>query len=200
MPVRQTRPVEGSEGLIRRGIGLEWTTLGWNVVGVGVLAYLALGTSSVALAGFGLDSLIEIAASAVVLWELSGSGAERRRRALRIIGAAFIALAVYLSAQSTVSLVLRHHPSPNLGGIVWTAATAAVMFGLAAAKSRTGKALANAVLIAEGRVTFVDAMLAIAVLLGVTLDLVFAWWWADAVVSYVLAFYAVREAVNIFRD
>lgn len=75
---------------------LEWFTLGWNVVGVLVLGFLAYTASSVALVGFELDSLIEIGASTVVLWELSGTGEARQRRALRMIGVAFIALAAYL--------------------------------------------------------------------------------------------------------
>jgi divalent metal cation (Fe/Co/Zn/Cd) transporter len=197
--MHQTQNVEDSEALVRRGIALEWTTLGWNVIGVGILAFLALSASSVALAGFGLDSLIEIAASAVVIWELSGSGPERRRWALRIMGIAFVALAAYLFAQSTVSLVVQHHPTPSLWGILWTGVTAIVMFALAFGKRRTGEALGNPVLVTEGRVTFVDGMLAVAVLLGVALDLLFDWWWADAVASYVLFFYAIREAVHVFR-
>ena len=185
--------------LLRRGRALEWVTLSWNVVGVGVLAYLSIAASSVALAGFGLDSLIEIGASAVVLWELAGSSEARQRVALRMIGIAFIALAVYLAAQSTVALVAGHHAGRSVGGIVWTGITAIVMFALAAGKSSTGRALGNPVLQAEGRVTRVDALLALAVLLGVTLDLLFGWWWADPLAGYVIVFYAVREAVEIFR-
>ena len=185
--------------LLRRGRALEWITLGWNVIGVVVLAVLAAAASSVALLGFGLDSLIEIGASAVVLWELSGTGEHRRRRALRMIAIAFLALGGYLVAQSVIALVVGHHPSPSVGGIVWTAVTALVMFALAAGKSRTGRALGNPVLQTEGRVTFVDGMLAVAVLLGLALDLWLGWWWADAVAGLVLAAYAVREAVAILR-
>ena len=95
---------------------MEWFTLGWNVVGVVVLAMLALTASSVALAGFGLDSFIEIGASTVVLWELSGMGEERQQRALKLIGAAFILLALYLAIQSVVALVSEDHASPGVGG------------------------------------------------------------------------------------
>src|ERR1700740_1119507 len=94
-----------SAGLLRRGFALEYATLGWNVAGLAVLAVAAVAARSVALAGFGLDSLIEIGASVVVLWELSGTGEERQRRALRLIGGAFLALAVYLTAQSLLVLV-----------------------------------------------------------------------------------------------
>jgi peptidoglycan/LPS O-acetylase OafA/YrhL len=148
--VRKTRDVTDSSVLLNRGRRLEWMTLSWNTVGVVVLAYLAVTSASVALAGFGLDSLIEIGASAVVLWELSGSGVARQARALRIIAVAFLSLAAYLTVQSTFALVTHHHPIPGLGGILWTSVTAVVMFVLAAVKGRTGRALGNSVLITEG--------------------------------------------------
>jgi divalent metal cation (Fe/Co/Zn/Cd) transporter len=185
--------------LLRRGKGLEWFTLGWNVVGVVVLTALAVAASSVALAGFGLDSFIEVGASTVVLWELSGTGEARQRRALKLIGLAFILLAVYLLVQSVLALLTVHHASPGVGGIIWTAVTAVVMFTLAALKGRTGRALGNRVLVTEGRVTFIDGLLAVAVLVGITLDLVLGWWWADPVAGLVIVYYAVREAIHIFR-
>jgi divalent metal cation (Fe/Co/Zn/Cd) transporter len=186
-----------NDTLLRRGYLLEWTTLGWNVVGIVVLAFAALAAKSVALAGFGLDSLIEIGASAVVLWELAGVG-ENRRRALRLIGVAFVLLAVYLAVQSTVVLATGFHPHHSPAGIAWTAVTAAVMFALAAGKARTGAALGNPVLRAEGRVTLIDGVLAVAVLLGLLLNLAAGWWWADPVAGYVLVFYAAREVREIF--
>jgi hypothetical protein len=97
-------------GLLRRGFALEFVTLAWNVAGIAVLAIAAVAARSVALAGFGLDSLVEIGASTVVIWELSGTGAERQRRGLRLIGYAFAALAAYLLAQSTVVLATGYHP------------------------------------------------------------------------------------------
>ena len=121
--------------LLWRGRALEVVTLSWNVVGVAVLAVAAWSARSVALAGFGLDSLIEIGASAVVLWELAGGPEGRQRRAMRLIGLAFVALAVYLLAQSTVVLVVGYHPHPSRLGIVWTGVTAGAMFALAAGKA-----------------------------------------------------------------
>ena len=180
--------------LLWRGRALEVLTLGWNVVGVGVLAVAAWSARSVALAGFGLDSLIEIGASAVVLWELAGAPEERQRRAMRLIGVAFVALALYLSAQSTAVLVVGFHPHPSLLGIVWTGVTAAAMFGLAAGKARVGMALDNPVLRTEGKVTLIDGMLATAVLVGLLLNAGLAWWWADPTAGYVLVFYGAREA------
>src|SRR5689334_4469412 len=111
------------QGLIRFGLALEWTTLGWNVAGIVVLAIAAVAARSVALAGFGLDSLIEIGASTVVVWELSGTGQERQQRGLRLIGYAFAALAIYLLVQSSVVLAGGYHPRHSVLGIVWTAVT-----------------------------------------------------------------------------
>jgi divalent metal cation (Fe/Co/Zn/Cd) transporter len=165
--------------LIRRGIALEWCTLGWNVAGIVVLAFAAITARSVALGGFGLDSLIEIGASTVVLWELWGTGAERQRRGPRLIGYDFAALGAYLLVQSTVVLATGYHPRHSALGIIWTAVTAAVMFALAAGKARTGRALDNPVLRTEGRVTVIDGILAVAVLVALVLNAVAGWWWAD---------------------
>jgi divalent metal cation (Fe/Co/Zn/Cd) transporter len=180
--------------LARRGVRLEYATLGWNVLGLVVLAVTALAARSVALAGFGLDSLIEIGASIVVLWELSDTHAGRQQRALRLIRVAFALLAVYLTVQSTLVLVTGYHAGHSPVGIAWTAITAAVMFALAAGKARTGAALDNPVLRTEGRVTLVDGILAVAVLAGLIGNAALGWWWADPVAGYVLVGYAVREA------
>ncbi len=187
------------QALLRRGFALEYVTLAWNVIGIVVLAIAAVAARSVALAGFGLDSLIEIGASTVVIWELSGTGEQRQRRALRLIGAAFAALAAYLLVQSTVVLATGYHPGHSVPGIIWTAVTAAVMFALAAGKARTGAALGNPVLRTEGRVTLIDGILATAVLAGLVLNAALGWWWADPAAGYVLVFYAGREVRDIYR-
>jgi divalent metal cation (Fe/Co/Zn/Cd) transporter len=186
-------------GLLRRGRLLEAATLAWNVLGIVVLGIAAITARSVALGGFALDSLIEIGASTVVLWELAGTGEDRQRRALRLIGAAFLGLAAYLTIQSTWSLIAGYHPRHSPLGIVWTAITAAVMFALAAGKARTGRALNNPVLITEGKVTMVDGLLAVAVLTGLVLNTTLGWWWADPATGYVLVYYGLREANEIFK-
>ena len=183
--------------LLRRGFLLEYATLGWNVVGVVVLAIAAIAARSVALAGFGLDSAIEIGASAVVVWELSDAHGTRRQVALRLIAVAFVFLGVYLTVQATWVLIVGHRAGHSPLGIAWTAATAVVMFALAAGKARTGRALGNDVLRAEGRITLVDGVLATAVLLGLSLNAAVGWWWADPLAGYVLVYYALREAYAI---
>jgi divalent metal cation (Fe/Co/Zn/Cd) transporter len=183
--------------LVRRGFVLEYVTLGWNVAGIVVLAIAAIAARSVALAGFGLDSLIEIGASTVVIWELSGTGENRQRRGLRLIAYAFAALAMYLLVQSTWVLATGYHSRHSPLGIAWTAVTAVAMFALAAGKARTGRDLDNRVLRTEGRVTTIDGILAVAVLLGLVLNATAGWWWADPAAGYVLVYYAVREVREI---
>lgn len=180
--------------LLRAGRRLEVLTLSWNVVGVAVLAVAAWSAKSVALAGFGLDSVVEIGASTVVLWELADVAQSRQHRAMRLIGSAFVVLALYLGTQSTIVLALRFHPHHSALGIAWTALTALSMFTLAYNKSRVGNALNNPVLISEGRITFIDGVLAASVLVGLSLNALAGWWWADPLTGYVIVYYAIREA------
>ena len=185
--------------LRRAGIVLEIITLAWNVVGVVLLGFLAYRSASVALLGFGLDSLIEIGASTVVIWELVGADEHRQRLGLRLIGIAFGLLAVYLLVQAVVALTSGHRAMPLEGGIWWTALTAVAMFLLAFGKHRVGRALQDPVLLTEGKVTLVDGILAAAVLVGILLNALFGLWWADPVAGLVIVFYAVREAVHALR-
>ncbi len=95
-------------------------------------------------------------------------------------------------------LAAGYHPRHSPVGIAWTAVTAVAMFALAAGKARTGRALGNPVLRTEGRVTLVDAILAVAVLAGLLLNAAAGWWWADPATAYVLVYYAAREVREIF--
>jgi divalent metal cation (Fe/Co/Zn/Cd) transporter len=185
--------------LIRRGLLLEYLTLGWNVVGVVIVVAAAYKARSVALAGFGLDSLIEIFASIIVVWQLLGINQHRERLALRLIGAAFFALALYILAQITVTLLTRTHPAPSIGGIVWLAATFIAMLLLASGKRVTGQQLGNVVLMTEGHVTLIDAYLAGAVLIGLVPNALFGWWWADPLASLVIVYYGIREGMHAWR-
>ena len=174
--------------------------MAWNVIGIVVLTVAALESRSIALAGFGLDTFIEIGASTVVIWELSDASARRQQRALRLIGTAFILLAVYLLVASTLVLASGHRAGHSALGLAWTAATAVVMFSLAFGKAATGKALNNPVLSSEARVTLIDGILATAVVVGLLLSTLAGWWWSDALVGYIIVFYAVREAMTCLRS
>ena len=180
--------------LLRRGLFLEYVTLAWNILGVAVLAFAALDARSLALAGFGADSLIEILASAVVIWQLKGIGKAREPVALRVIAAAFALLAICIVTQAAYLFWSGAKPLPSIPGMAWLAATVAAMLALAACKDATGRRLDNQVLISEAGVTRVDAYLAASVLIGISANTLFGWWWADPASSLLIVFYALREA------
>lgn len=186
--------------LLRRGLRLEYATLGWNVIGTAIVLVAAITARSVALAGFGLDSLIEIFASIVVVWQLTNAGVERERRALRLIGIAFLLLAAYILLQAAYSLLTRTHPHHSVAGMVWLGATLIAMLVLAWGKHRTGQQLGNPVLMTEARVTLVDACLAAAVFLGLVLNALAGWWWADPLAGLVIVYYGVREGLHALAE
>lgn len=179
--------------LLHRGLRLEYATLAWNVVGSALVLIAAVAARSVALAGFGLDSLIEIIASSVVVWQLKGSATARERKALRVIGVAFVLLALYIAAQSSYVLAVGFRPHQSQLGIVWLALTALAMFALAYGKSNTGRALGNRVLQTEARVTVIDGLLAVSVLVGLSFNAWLGWWWADPLAAFVIVYYGLRE-------
>jgi len=187
-------------GLLTRGLQLEYATLAWNVVGVMIVALAAYHARSVALAGFGLDSLIEIFASVVVIWELTGAPEARERRALRLIGGAFMALALYLVVQAAVVLATGTKSAPSPAGMGWLAVTALAMFLLAWGKRTTGRALGNPVLTKEAGVTVVDGLLAVAVLVALVLNARFGWWWADPLTSLIIVGYGLREGLHAWHE
>ncbi len=175
----------------------------------------AFNARSVALAGFGLDSLIEIFASVVVIWQLVAlreaeeseaptaayQVAQRREQvALRLIGLAFFGLAIYVALQSAYTLLTQRHPLPSPLGLVWLAATLVAMLLLALGKRITGEQLGNPVLLTEARVTLIDAALSGAVLLGLALNVLFGWWWADPFAGLVIVYYGAKEGLAAWRS
>jgi divalent metal cation (Fe/Co/Zn/Cd) transporter len=199
---------------VRRGFWLEYLTLGWNVVGSAIVLVAAFSARSVALAGFGLDSLIEIFASVVVIWQLAAlrtaeeggastaahQVAQRREKvALRLIGLAFFGLAISVALQSLFTVLSQRHPLPSMIGLAWLAATLIAMLLLALGKRITGAQLGNPVLMTEARVTLIDAALAGAVLLGLALNALFGWWWADPLAGLIIVYYGAKEGLTIWR-
>jgi divalent metal cation (Fe/Co/Zn/Cd) transporter len=194
---RETDP-RGPRALARRGRRLEYLTTAWNSLEAVVAVVTGLAAHSLALVAFGLDSCIEVFASLVVLWHLGGAPEVadplRARRALRLIAGAFGVLSVYLAAQAVHSVVARTRPESSPVGIGFIAATVVVMFVLARAKRRTGRALGNRPLVANGTMTFIDGCLAAGVLLALVLQTTTGWWWTDPLAAGVVAIVAFNEA------
>ena len=188
-----------NERLLRRGLVLEYATLGWNVIEALVVLWAAWLAHSVGLAGFGLDGVIEIFASVVVIWQLKGVGREREGRAMSLISIAFYMLAAYIIGQLIFAMTFADRPRSSALGLIISAATVGVMLLLSWGKRVTGRQLSNPVLMAESRVTLIDAALAAAVFVGVGLNTLFGWWWADPASGLVIVFYALKEGREAWR-
>ena len=136
----------------------------------------------------------------MVVWQLRGMTGGREHRALRIIGISFLVLAAYIAAQSAYVLIAGVRPHHSLLGVGWLAATVFAMFALAWGKGRTGRELGSRVLETESRVTMIDGYLAAAVLVGLLLNALAGWWWADPIAGFVIVAYGLREGVHALRE
>ena len=190
-------PEQETSRLRRRGFWLEYASMTWMTVEATVAIVSGLIASSIALIGFGLDSVIEFFAAAVVVWQLWGTvSQERETRALRLIGGTFFVLAAYLTIESITDLVSQHRPGQSTAGIAVTAAALVVMPLLALVKRRTGQQLGNQVLIADAAESAFCAVTSAAALIGIGLNAWLGWWWADPVAALVIAGLAVREGIE----
>ncbi|MFV9673663.1 MAG: cation transporter [Acidimicrobiia bacterium] len=185
-------------GLQRRGLRLEYATIGWNVGEAVLTISLGVAAASLALVGFGMVSIVEVFASGVVVWHLlpghdvDDSG--RTRLALRLTAGAFAALSVVLVVGAVRDLVSGRIAGESPWGIVYLAVTAFVMFGLAVVKRRTADALDSVPLRSEATMTFLDGILSIATLAGLALNAYVGWWWADPAAALLVALAAANEA------
>ncbi|OIP68464.1 MAG: hypothetical protein AUK48_15810 [Oscillatoriales cyanobacterium CG2_30_44_21] len=187
--------------LWRLGLVLEYLTLAWNVIGFPITMYSGSQTGSIALVGFSLDSVIEIGASIIVIWQLNDSNNKQRERlALRLIGIAFLLQAVYVLFQSVNVLFSQTIPQTSIFGIIWQALTFIVMLSLAAGKAYTGNKLDNITLKTEARVTLIDAYLAASVMTGLLLNSLLGWWWADPLAGFVIVFYGFKEGWHAWTE
>ena len=188
-------------GSQRRALRLEFATIAWNAIEVFVTIGLGIAAGSLALIGFGLDSLVEIFASAVVLWHLRGTAdREQTQRALRLVAFAFFTLAAVLLAGAARDLLTDHRAGESPIGIAYLAVTAVVMFALAFAKRRVSADLDNHPLSHEARVTMLDGALATGILLALAANSAFDWWWADPLAAAVVAIVAISEGIASPRE
>jgi divalent metal cation (Fe/Co/Zn/Cd) transporter len=184
--------------LQRRALRLEYATIAWNLGEAVFTIALGLMAGSLALIGFGTDSIIEVFASSVVVWHVRPGHPvdrpERTRLALRLVAIAFLTLAVVLAVASIRDLVLQRRAGESLLGIAYLAATAVVMFTLAVVKRRTAVRLDSAPLRSEASLTFLDGVLSTLTLTGLALNAVLGWSWADPAAALLVAVAALNEA------
>lgn len=188
--------------LQRRARILEYATIAWNIGEAVFTITLGILAGSLALVGFGIDSIIEIFASGVVVWHIDGRPHDdaRTARALRLTAGAFGALAVALVAFALRDLATGREAGESILGIIYLAITAVVMFGLATAKRRTAEKLGSAPLRSEAAMTFLDGVLSTATLIGLALNAFVGWWWADPLAALLVGLAAGREAREVWSE
>lgn len=173
----------------RRALRLEWFSVAWNIVEAAVAISAGVAAGSIALVGFGADSLIEVTSAGMLVWRLRKAGPEasaeeqghRERRAMLVVGGTFFLLAAYVAYESLIELLGGKRAGTSTVGLALSVASLGVMPVLATAKLRVARAMGSRALRADAMETWVCAYLSAALLLGLALNALFGWWWADAV-------------------
>jgi divalent metal cation (Fe/Co/Zn/Cd) transporter len=175
-------------------------TIGYNLIEAVVAITAGALASSGALIAFGLDSTIEVLSAAAVAWQFTRRDPERwEKGTLRVIAVAFFALAVYVIASSLMTLIGRVEAEHSTLGILITALSVVIMPFLSLAERRTGRELGSATAVADSKQTLICTYLSAAVLIGLVLNSLLGWWWADAIAGLVIAGFAIREGIEAWR-
>ena len=189
--------------LARRVRWLVAATISYNVVEAVVAIAAGTVASSTALIGFGLDSVVEVASAAAVAWQFSARDhavrEARERRALKIIAVSFFALAAYVTFESVRSLLGGGEAEHSTVGLVLAAASLLVMPGLSYAQRRAGRELGSASAVADSKQTLLCTYLSAVLLVGLGLNSLFGWSWADSLAALVIAGVAVKEGIEAWR-
>ena len=182
----------------RRGKYLEYVTIMWNLLEGLVSIAAGIFAGSIALVGFGIDSAIEVSSGAILLWRLV-SGEHRERIALRLVGVSFIALAAYVTFDAARSLWMREAPETSYVGIVVAALSVVVMPRLARAKRTVATELNSRALHADSRQTDLCAYLSAILLVGLSLNALFGFWWADPLAALIMVPIIANEGIEALR-
>lgn len=175
-------------------------TIGYNLVEAIVALSAGVGASSIALIGFGLDSTVEVLSAAAVAWQFTRRDPDRwEKGTLRVIAVAFFALAVYVGIASGAALLSGAAPEHSSVGIVLTAVSLAVMPFLSVLERRAGTELGSATAVADSKQTLICSYLSAAVLIGLVLNSLLGWWWADSIASLVIVVFAIREGLEAWK-
>jgi divalent metal cation (Fe/Co/Zn/Cd) transporter len=187
---------------VRRARVLAWLGVAWHAVEAFVAIAAGVAAGSIALIGFGADSVVEGIAGIVVIWRFAArreATADAERRAQRLIAASFFAIAVYVSVEALLSLIGTDHPQASWVGIGLSIVTLVVMPPLATAKGRVARQLGSSATHSEGRQNMLCAYLSAALLAGLGVNALFGWWWGDPAAALLISGVAVREGVGAWR-
>ncbi len=186
---------------VRQGRRLEYFTVGWNLIEAAVAIGAGVFAGSIALIGFGIDSLIETSSGAILLWRLQEGeeGEKRERIALKLVGVSLLALAAYVAVDAIKGLILKERPEGSVIGIILAAVSLGVMPLLAWAKRRVAASLNSQALVADSHQTDICAYLSAILLVGLGLNAIFGWWWADPVAALAMIPIIVKEGREALR-
>ncbi|RAS69853.1 cation efflux family protein [Lentzea atacamensis] len=194
------QPTARKTTLTKRVRWLVAATITYNVVEAIIALTAGTIASSTALIGFGLDSIIEVASAAAVAWQFSGKDPEARERtALKVIAVSFFALAAYVTFESVTALIFQERAEHSTVGIVLAAVSLLVMPGLSYAQRRAGRELGSASAVADSKQTLLCTYLSAVLLVGLGVNSLFGWWWADPLAALVIAAVAVKEGREAWR-
>lgn len=182
--------------LIRRGKLLEYLTIGWNLLEAVVAVGSGIVAGSIALVGFGIDSLIESLSGSILLWRLADDSDAREKLAIRLVGASFLILAAYVAFDAIKSLIYQEAPEASYVGIGLAVASMIVMPFLARAKKNVGVQLGSRAMVSDSKQTNICAYLSVILLGGLILNAIFGWWWADPVAALIMIPIIVKEGIE----
>lgn len=183
----------------RRALVLAWATIGWNSIEAVIAIASGAEARSIALVGFGLNSIVEVGSALVVVWQFSGPDLERAQRALKLIAGSFVVFAAYIAARAAVDLLTRSEPTESIPGIVLASLSLVVMPVLATAKRRLGRSMASRTVVADSAQTMLCSYLSGILLVGLVANATLGWWWADPIAALVIAGLALREGRRAWR-
>ena len=186
---------------LRAGRQLEYFTLGWNLTEAAVAIGAGIFAGSIALLGFGIDSLIESLSGGILLWRLqrAQTNQERERPALILVGISFFLLALYVAVEAATSLLRHEQPEISIVGIVLSVVSLIVMPLLARAKRRVAARLESRALYADSRQTDICAYLSAILLGGLLFNALFGWWWADSIAAILMVPIITREGIEALK-
>ncbi len=202
LPVAKPITVGQRERLVRRARLLARLGIGWHAIEAGIAVIAGVGAGSIALIGFGADSVVEAFAGFILIWRFAGARADSgaaEQRAQRLIGVSFFAIAAYVGVEATRTLIVGDHPQSSWLGIGLAAVTLATMPALAAAKARVGEQLNSSATKSEGRQNLLCAYLSAGLLIGLGANALLGWWWADPGAALLIAGVAVHEGREAWR-
>jgi divalent metal cation (Fe/Co/Zn/Cd) transporter len=180
----------------KKALWLEYITIGWNIIEGAVSIIIGLLTGSVSLFAYGLESSIEVFSSGVTVWELKETGKGREKKALKMIGLAYLLVSAYIFIDASNSLFHGHHPQGTITGIIFMILTIIIMMTLGLLKKDLGKKINNKVVLADAKFSMIDAALSGTVLVGLILNATFGWWWTDQALALFLSGTAFREGLK----